>query len=201
MIYSCINRIARTAGRIGTVMAAAILMAGCAPSTERIQVHVNSGGGLGVMKFEDRSGGSDPSLGSQVAHQFASRLALGMGNVIEPNQMEALFAESGREIPTELDSDAQQMIRQVTGCDIVVTGIVTRLVEGDRDGRPKAVVSIRLIDLESGYTLYRRGKTLPGLEMKIRYRDSGHLALDCADFLADRMTHEVACVEEAAAWR
>lgn len=148
------------------------------------------------MTFEDRTGRGEPALGSQVAHQFASRLALGTGNVMEPHQLEALFAERGMDIPMEQTTDAFTSIRDVTRCDVLVLGSVNSFSEGEDGVPPKAAVSIRLIDLTSGFSIYSRGKFLPERATNLQHREAGYLVLDCADYLADRMSVDIAFIEE-----
>ncbi len=176
--------------------AVAALVAGCATSREKVQLRVISGGGLAVMTFDDRTGGNESSLGSQVAHQFASRLALGMGNVVEPHQLEALFAERGEEVPLKLTAEGLASIREVTQCDVLIVGSVNNFSEGEGGIPPNAAVSIRLVDLASGHAIYSRGKVLPGNRTNLHQQAAGDLVLDCADFLADRMSVEIAFVEE-----
>ncbi len=169
-----------------------IILSGCTGSTGHVPLHVDSPGGFGVLPFEDRSGSTDATLGSQVAHQFASRLAAGAFDVIDPRQIDALFAEAGMELPDRFDARAREMIRTVTGCDMVVTGVITDVVPGDGFNAPKAVISIRLVDLESGYTVYSLGRSYPGGVGNRLGGDTDRLVLDCADYLADRMSLDVA---------
>jgi hypothetical protein len=172
-----------------------LALTACAPSHEKVRLRVSPGDGLAVMTFDDRTGRGDEAMGSQVAHQFASRLAINMGNVVEPHQMEALFAEAGKEVPRGRTAEAYESIREVTRCDVAVIGSVNELADGDGFDPPKAAVSIRLVDLASGYTLYARGKSLPDGSALTPNREAGYLLLRCADYLADRMAVDVAFAE------
>jgi len=185
-----------TRGARMAALAALLAVTACGPSHETLRLRVNSGGGLAVMAFDDRTGRGDEAMGSQVAHQFASRLAINMGNVVEPHQMEALFAEAGEQVPRGRSTEAYESIREVTRCDMAVIGSVNELADGDGFDPPKAAVSIRLVDLASGYTLYSRGKSLPDGSALTPNSEAGYLLLRCADYLADRMAVDVAFVEE-----
>ena len=66
---------------------------------------------------------------------------------------------------------------------------------------PKVGVFIRLVDLETGATLYRDGRVLPDRGEGRGFRDVDRLALYCISSLANRMNDRVRGTGDLALWR
>jgi len=156
---------------------------------------------VAILPFEDRTGHDEEGLGKRLSDQFASRLALGSLAVIDRAQVEAAFAEAGVEIPERLTAEDRRAIREVTGCEAVVTGLLAEYEEGSLWNPPKVALAVRFVDLAGGGTLYRDGGVSPPPAGGALFQDAERLALGFAGDLADRMNHRIHAEGGALSWR
>lgn len=107
-----------------------------------------------VLPFENRTEGGSDVLGAEVTDLLVAHLRIYSLATLGPADLEAIYAEQGRPLPQRMDGPAMKEFAELTGCDGVVSGVITEYDAGRRFSKDRLAFNVRVIDPASGRRIY-----------------------------------------------